>query len=331
MENLKRYSQIWNAILCRDIDPRDEKSREKLYREVSPIVRKALGIKRFTSEQKREVTEQLVEMAVYRQNVRKGKFRKHSRLTRENLINRAIAKHTARFRKDVVARNSELVREKFENNYNMPSSSWAGGERNYNITRSNSPKAETWSEKVWSSNGKWSGNNIAGNINISKSWYKDCYLTGLSDAEGLLTTHATEIKPNLWQASWLEQSRGFSVKVIQGYILKYDDHFFHGATEEKCWKLVKKYSLAKVAKEKLKEPLQKLIEDNKDLKLTRRISKLAGNCESGTESWLNTHGFQDREYVSVKEAYQADPNNNRVLLAIKIAIRKSLEKPVKAA
>jgi hypothetical protein len=164
------------------------------------------------------------------------------------IVTEAIARHNERLgnrpivsgREKGITRLQEKLQEKryqavaqiLMKRYRVSSSRWAGGKNEIKVLVGETPAARGYSTKAWSANEKWSGTNGHLSVTIQVTWLTEiASVPGLADAEGLLTTHAHQVAPDLWQAHWINQGRGFELKVASGYILLVDGIYYHGVSE----------------------------------------------------------------------------------------------------
>lgn len=177
--------------------------------------------------------------------------------------------------------------------YRRSASSWAGGDHNVYVQLSNEPDAACYTESAWSKNGKWSGTNSIADLRITQRCIDalgENLLIG-----GLITLDAEVIAPRTYRATWLEQSRGVSLKIVQGWIIK--GHHCTAKTLEKAQKQVAKARASQVlAIFNNRAALRKLDFTHfplHQIMVTRGDSLNAGNCIPGTDSFIRTH-FGDK-------------------------------------
>ena len=178
---------------------------------------------------------------------------------------------------------SEIIRSVLDWPYRRSESSWAGGEHGIQVTLGDTPDAECSGYRVWSSNGKWSGQNSIAKLAITRRCF-DLLGKNLTIG-GLVTLDADEIEPRVFRAVWAEQGRGFSLKLVEGWIVR----GFHSTADT----LEKAKRAANNARKKIAEiELAKRITlDGVDLKtlfVRRSDSIKAGNCSAGTDSFIRT-------------------------------------------
>ncbi len=348
--NLKTNKEFWQKVYKNikcffSVDGTWDQKR------IFSVIRYWLGIKAIRGPLKESLIEQLNELAI--ELAKKKKRREESfyfsdlRMQRKTLEDRYYHKYrmikgNLYKKREVIERAkksfiNEQIEPLYKQNYRVSVSSWAGGKNDIEINLSHQPKIDVRVYREWSKNGKWSGNSLKVTINIDPDWLDTVKNEGLASCHGLITTHATKLSDTEYKACWLERSRGFDVKVIHGFILRDGDRYFHGKTLASCYrskKLADSSSKRQIdASEQKKKniayfdslSLADIIDKFADLPLTKRLSKLAGNCESGTDNWLHKHNFSDRDIITVSEAYNADPQNDLVVAVIKTAVRRKLK------
>lgn len=186
--------------------------------------------------------------------------------------------------------------------YCRSTSRWAGGEHYVSVQLSEIPAGECHSERAWSRNGKWSGTNSTARLHITPR----CIAALGSEIiiGGLITLDVEVLEPRTYRAVWLEQSRGVSLKVVHGWIIK--GHHSTAKTLEKAKRDVAKaranqflalkknrFSLRHVNFTKI--PLHQIL-------VTRTDSLNAGNCTPGTDSFIRTHFGDNKKTHAVSAA-----------------------------
>ena len=282
----------------------------------SAHLRNLLGVKRLSSEQANTVREAVAKR-------------------RERCFNRPYTQQywEAEFR-DRQRRRIFGIQEQIEQtilkilqeNYRIANSKWAGGDTEVEIKFNPTPRADSQSTKVWSRNGKWSGTNVEFHFNIQPHWRRDILgVPGLASAGGLLTTHATKIEENLWQASWVRQGRGYDVSIENGYIFRDEEgNYCHGKTARSAKSVATRRRKAKSAEERMGDRLRNILTASElakqfgDIVVRRSDSIRAGNCKEGTDNWISVH-FPDRTEATVREILEID-DSSLVIRACKAAI-----------
>ena len=105
--------------------------------------------------------------------------------------------------------------------YRQSESRWAGGEHSVCVDiipagYEEYVKSET--ERVWSSNGKWSGTNSSHMLGVALRWRLDVERRGLAELDGLLTLAASPL-PHLqsgeeaYAIAYVRQGRGTAIEV----------------------------------------------------------------------------------------------------------------------
>lgn len=239
---------------------------------------------------------------------------------------------TAALRQRIQNEVDALVKPVVKRLYRRVQSGWAGGNTVISVKIQAEPYAAGDSRRVWSDNGKWSGNDAYLTVAVMYNYRRAiAAVPGLMDAGGMLTTHATRMAEDCWQAAWVKQGRGFDLNAETGYIVRSaEGEWCHAKTEQAARKLATKRD-AEVRAER--ERLEKLANEKLaahsdliahiDLVVTLADSRSAGNCQAGTESWVNRF-FPGRTSATVREILAADPTNSRALAACRAAIRRNV-------
>jgi len=222
------------------------------------------------------------------------------------------------------ARRAKCVSE----NYRQTESQWVGGKRSITIRTSTESFAEGITEKVWHDKKVRSGTNSFLTVAFSPTWYTDVYKKGIAVVSGMVTTHASELAPGVWHASWVEQGRGFSLRAVTGYIVVVDGTAAHGATESAARQSLHRRSPAyRESHEARFRTLRERLErgdagDYAEVAVTFADSLRAGNCETGTTHWSNKH-FPGRETATICEILAIDDEKRLSIAACLQAIRRS--------
>lgn len=165
--------------------------------------------------------------------------------------------------------------------YRFSSSSWAGGELLVGVAVGRTGGSSVQPRKVWSSNGKWSGNNLEGVITVSLGVLATYAAKGLEAVMvgGLLTLELEPVGPRAYRAAWLEQGRGLSLTVVRGWIVR--GHHQEGGTLEQATKAAAR-ARKKAAKAEILARLEK--RDLKSVWLQVGDALAGGACAPGTEA-----------------------------------------------
>jgi hypothetical protein len=97
-------------------------------------------------------------------------------------------------------------------------SSWAGGDLYIAVNINKEPVAEGWNQKVWSRNEKWSGNDTHISIRATRRTFR--HFPNLVTPDGLLVIDAKRVAHREYQVVWVEQSRGVSLKTVDGWLIR---------------------------------------------------------------------------------------------------------------
>lgn len=222
----------------------------------------------------------------------------------------------------LVARVKRAVRSALKGcDYRKSESTWAGGEHS-TLIGIGGPRAEGSSERAWSRNGKWSGSNSTWQLGVSRSWLRTVAREGIAVVDGLLTLQATQVAPGVWTANWVVQGRGVALRVERGYLVREGSEIAHGPSEKACRRTLATRRGEKLSVELTGEAL--------DVVVRVRDSLSAGNCQTGTDSWVARH-LPCRVSATVREILAADPGNQRAIAACRVAVRRHLARASRAA
>ena len=101
-------------------------------------------------------------------------------------------------------------------NYKQSRSAWAGGSHSIQITIDfNAPDVQGGSSKVWSDNGKWSGTNSHAHLFVTPAALS--YFPTLN-INGWIILDANRLADGFFEVLYVEQSRGFELRAVQGWV-----------------------------------------------------------------------------------------------------------------
>lgn len=168
--------------------------------------------------------------------------------------------------------------------YRTSKSQWAGGDHHISVYFG-TPACQGWATKEWSRNGKWRGTNSHARFDITRRVLR--HFPQAVTPDGLVVMDAKKIGPREYQIVWAEQSRGFDLKTIEGFLIK----GFH----------VKNIDLEKArrkaAQERTKTLTVRLQEREQKQNYRKELRNLthiwvgfddsiqAGNCKTATENF----------------------------------------------
>lgn len=272
---------------------------------------------------------------------------RHTHRYQRRLLADPLAQRSpGRIRRLLQARLQRQVEDQVLGLYRQAEGRWAGGETGVHVSVGDTPSASGQGVRARSKNGKWRGLNAELRVTVSPSWRSRVLgVPGLVDAGGLLTTHAEQLAPDAWSASWVEQSRGFDLKVVSGVILRTEDgSFVHArtlpaarrvarqradleATYRRLAELEAAAFARRTARDRARAELvamatNEMVDRYGTVTVTLADSKRAGNCESGTRSWVERH-LPGRTEATVGELLAIDPDNSYVIRGCAAAILRS--------
>ena len=208
--------------------------------------------------------------------------------------------------------------------------SWAGGNHAVRISAAHyghafGVTAITYRED--SVNRKWSGLSSSHKLVVSRDWLRTVERTGLATVGGLLTLSASRIKgraprgAKLYAATWVVQSRGTAIETTRGTILTTADGAIHLALAPTDAQIARAISTlhdrATTHERAATAALVGYTEAQLDIVITLADSAAAGNCATGTASWVATH-LPGRTSATVREVLQAAAGRAQEALAVRV-------------
>ena len=203
------------------------------------------------------------------------------------------------------------------------SGKWAGGSNHFKVRHQESltPSFDVQSDKVWSDNGKWAG--LDGYFYLTMNVFKQQF----DVIGGLLTITTKSHTGREKECWWLEQSRGYTVKLVQGYLIR----GYHIAKTAK----VNSLEAARLIVGKRRTEAARRILKSREKNFAHRINSAqkmqllstiwitpqdsidAGNCPAGTHAfrkrYQQKHGYGNVGAVRADELYyQANGNTHYV-------------------
>ena len=231
--------------------------------------------------------------------------------------------------KQSVEREVEALYLKY---YRLASSGWVGGENRITVEIDDEPTAVATSRKVWHRKHAWSGTDLEVRLSISPTWRRSVGDRGLAVLDGLLTTHAGQVVMDgdveAYPASWVRRGRGLSVRAETGWIAYHRPsgtgyHLPAGdavAAATALRRKMRNQAIPQIEKDERRrrrveahlDRLQRLAEKlaRHDLAevggvvVTRRDSIKAGNCEPGTDEFIDEF-FPERTSATIAEIAEA--------------------------
>jgi len=254
------------------------------YRTASAQVRAALGLQRLTRD---EIVE-----------VKRAVARHQQRCANPPLPPQSPGGVRQRAEERLTSHVGPLARRLFRGS----ASTWAGGETEVQVRVGYAPAACGEARRTWSRNGKWSGTNALLTITVAPNWRGAVKrVVGLADAGGMLTTHARQIEPGLWDAAWVRQGRGFALVAEDGFIARAaDGSWVHAPTEAAAHCRVGAPPCGAADQDvaprlcALRAALREIADGERIARFGQLVSQTgdsqrAGNCAAGTRAFRERH------------------------------------------
>ena len=171
---------------------------------------------------------------------------------------------------------------------------------------------------------------------VTPAWIRDVKMRGCAVVGGLLTLDlGPEIEPGIFQATWVEQGRGTTLRARTGHLVDIGHGLWKHADSLIAARRVHRAGHAPppVEKPALPRDAKKLLSRAKltgNETVTRGFARLAGHCEAGIRDWVARHGLDaETEITTRRLAEAACDSGDRiedvylVLLAVSRAARKA--------
>ena len=185
----------------------------------------------------------------------------------------------------------------------------------------------------YSSSTPWAKQITHTKITVSHGWLIRVAKAGLTRAGGLLTLDAQSIETTpegitLYAATWLEQSRGYTLRAVSGVIAMDDNgQHYHSADRKTALRGLRRKRNAVAADQKAVDVLQShgidaVAASCPDLLVRLSDARATGACEDGIRSWCCANGLDyERGQATLAEVYAAyrqdsQPEARAVLLRV---------------
>lgn len=245
-----------------------------------------------------------------------------------DVAERAVARLSA----DVLASGVMCaVREAYlECAFRRANGAWAGGNHTV-VVRLGEPNALSSTDRVWSSNGKWSGLDSSHTVVVRATWRADVEARGLAVVSGMLTLGADELPcrsgEDAYAATWVRQGAGTALVVERGVLYRRDGgEWVHGATlagarataarravpapEAAARQSAQAAARASRFRAALETVAALCCADflaaygSETITLTRATAEAAGNCYSGSLAWCESYA-DGRTSGTIRECLDA--------------------------
>ena len=212
--------------------------------------------------------------------------------------------------------------------YRLATSGWVGGENSIEVVIDDEPKATAKSTTVWHRKHSWSGTNLNVQITISRNWRRSVRARGLAVLDGLLTTHAGPVTRRgdieAYPATWVRQGRGLSIRPESGWIAYHREsrtsYHLPGGDGARSFTALRRKMRNQAVLQEEKDERRRRRQESRRARLERLVAKLArhdladvgevvvtrqdslkaGNCEPGTDEFIDEF-FPDRTSATIAE------------------------------
>ena len=169
------------------------------------------------------------------------------------------------------------------------------------------------------------GNIVSITIFLSPDWHKDVEQAGLALIDNLFTMSAEKLEDNLYKASWLEQGRGYDIKLISGYIAINGNMSYHSTISAEDAKTKLERKIKRSAKPRLNriQKLEQAVKVMPDLVVSIDDVKAVGACDSGIRSFQAKHNLSNSTTLDQLWAIYQTDKRSELLLAMIYAVKSS--------
>jgi hypothetical protein len=139
---------------------------------------------------------------------------------------------------------------------------------------------------------------VSTTITIPLDWVSRVYFRNLDRVDCLMTLWAQPVDAvgcEAFAATWLEQGRGSTIKVVQGYIARANGVNYHASTLAKALAGLKRKANAKHVSLLSNEQLLEIAQRHSSAIVSVADARAIGACEPGIRSWIARTNIALRE------------------------------------
>jgi len=139
---------------------------------------------------------------------------------------------------------------------------------------------------------------VSTTVTVPRDWLSRVYFRNLDNVDGLMTLWAQPVDAagcEAFAATWVEQSRGSSVKTVQGYIARANGISYHASTLAKALAGLKRKANAKSISLLSNEQLLEVAQRHSSAIVSVADARAIGACEPGIRSWIARTNIALRE------------------------------------
>ena len=180
------------------------------------------------------------------------------------------------------------------------------------------PGADSRAEKTWDrpDSYRYPALTTSHTLTVRRDWPQAVEARGLATVDGLVTLDARSLTApaslpgaEAWQAVWVEQGRGTSLRTVRGVIVRWDGETAHGKTPSACVATLRRRAFAtrETARQALSGRAAEIREwiarhgiGTYPVEVSPSDSDRAGNCDAGTRDWIARHAG-GRQSLTVRE------------------------------
>ncbi len=122
--------------------------------------------------------------------------------------------------RNITKKTISSAKSHLENNWPLRQSEshWAGGDHRVTLSKGKKPNCEGWSERVWSKNGKWSGNNSHVSLTATRAAFLS--FPTLTASDGAIILDCEDMGNREMRIVYAKQSRGFDIVPAGGWLIR---------------------------------------------------------------------------------------------------------------
>jgi len=150
----------------------------------------------------------------------------------------------------------------------------------------------------YSNSCKYKKREVSTTVTVPRDWLSRVYFRGLDRVDYLMTLWAQPVDAvgcEAFAATWVEQGRGSTIKVVQGYITRANGISYHASSLAKAISGLKRKANARNISLLSNEQLLEIAQRHASTTVSVADARAIGACEPGIRSWIARTNIALRE------------------------------------